>query len=302
MTQQRVLVGGAAGRFAGRVVPALARRGVLPRGFVRTAEQADVARAHGASETVLGDLRDAGGVDAALAGVDRAFYISPVFQEDEAAIGVGFVDAARRAGVRRIVFSTIIHPSLDLRNHAAKRPIEDALFRSGLDYTFLRPSVLYQNLAAAWPATLGSGVLAEPFSQTARIARVDYRDVAEVAAIALTEDTLLNGAFELSADGGRNREELAAIASTVSGRTIAAASPGFEDWAAKARLPYDDAQKRQLAAMYANYDRHGLLGNPFTLRAILGREPRSLESFFADLMAGTPTTVTRTPAAGRADA
>ena len=206
-------------------------------------------------------------------------------------MGIGFVEAAKKARVRRIVFSTIIHPSLDLRNHASKRPIEDALFRSGLDYTMLRPAVLYQNMAAGWPAVLASGVLADPFSATARIARVDYRDIADVAAIALTEDLLLNGAFELSADGGKDREELAAIASEASGRAIKAAAPGFEEWMAKANLAYDGAQKQQLAAMYANYDQHGLLGNPFTLRAILGREPRTLHDFFADLVAGTPTTI-----------
>ena len=113
-----------------------------------------------------------------------------------------------------------------------------------------------------------------------------------MAAIALTEDHLLDGTFELSGDGGRNREELAAIASKASGRAIEAASPGFEEWAAKADLPYNAAQKQQLAAMYAHYDQHGLPGNPFTLRAILGRKPRSLNAFFADLTAGTPTTIT----------
>lgn len=292
MTQAtNTLVVGAAGRFAGLVVPALAARGVKPRGLVRTPEQADVARANCAAEVVLGDMRDRASLESALHGIERAFYVSPVFQEDESEMGVGFVETAKRAGVKRIVFSSLIRPSLGLRNHASKRPIEDALFSSGLDYTVLRPSVLYQNLAAAWPAVLESGVLAEPFSAGARIARVDYRDVAEVAAIALTDDVLLNGSFELCADGGKTREEVAAIASEVSGRTITAAAPTFEEWAAKAKLPYAEKQKQQLAAMYAHYDKHGLLANPFTLRAILGREPRSMRDFFADLMAARPTLI-----------
>jgi uncharacterized protein YbjT (DUF2867 family) len=287
---KRTLVVGAAGRFAGLVVPALARRGVHPLGFVRRSEEAEKARNSGASEIVVGDLRDRSSVEAALSGVERVFYISPVFQGDEAEIGIGFVEAAQRAGVRRIVFSTVIHPSLDLRNHASKRPIENAILQSGLDYTLLRPAVFYQNLAAAWPAILESGVLAEPFSSASLIARVDYRDVAEVAAMALTGDDLLNGTFDLSADRGKNREEVAAIASTVSGRLIKAAAVDFEEWFAKAHLPYNDRQKQQLAAMYAHYDRHGLRGNALTLRAILGREPRSMQSFFADLVAGKPTT------------
>jgi hypothetical protein len=38
--------------------------------------------------------------------------------------------------------------------------------------------------------------------------------------------------------------------------------------------------------MMAHYDRHGLPGgNPLVLRAILGREPRSLKDYFRELAA-----------------
>ena len=40
-----------------------------------------------------------------------------------------------------------------------------------------------------------------------------------------------------------------------------------------------------LEAMFGWYDRHGLRGNPLTLRAILGREPRTLEAYFGELSA-----------------
>ena len=35
--------------------------------------------------------------------------------------------------------------------------------------------------------------------------------------------------------------------------------------------------------MFDWYDRHSLLGNALTLRAILGREPRTLRSYFEEL-------------------
>lgn len=41
---------------------------------------------------------------------------------------------------------------------------------------------------------------AEPWSDETRFSRVDYRDVAKVAAIALTSDRVLYGTFELCAD------------------------------------------------------------------------------------------------------
>ena len=286
-----ILVVGATGRFAGLVVPALAGRGATVRGLVRDAALGSKARTNGAAEIAVGDLRDRASLDAATRGVDGAFYIAPVFQPDEARIGLDFVQAARDAGVKRIVFSSAIHPVISvLQNHADKVPVEEAIVSSGMEYTILHPTVFYQNMAGAWPAVLQTGVLAEPFSQTARLARVDYRDVAEVAAIAFVEDRLVDGTFELCADGGLNRDEVAATISEVVGRQIKAASPNFEAWLEMAKMKPDDGQKAMLAAMYAYYDRHGLSGNPLTLRAILGREPRSLRQFFADLAAGAPVT------------
>ena len=290
-TSSTVLVVGAAGRFAGLVVPALAERGVEVRGLARSAKQAEQARSNGAAEIAIGDLRDRASLDAALRGVERAFYLAPVYQEDEARMGLSFVEAAKAAGLRRVVFSSVIHPVIGvLQNHIQKVPVEEALVESGMEFTILHPAVFYQNLAAAWSAVVETGVFAEPFSAAARISRGDYRDVAEIAAVALTEDRLLNGTFELCADGGMDRVQVAGVMGEVLGRPIEAAAPAFDAWASQAKLPYDDHQKAELASMYAFYDRHGLVGNALTLQAILGREPRSLRQFLADLAAGKKTT------------
>ena len=290
-SKTKVLVVGAAGRFAGLVVSALAGRGVSVRGLVRDEKQGEQARRNGAAELTIGDLRDRASIDAALRGIGAAFYIAPVYQKDEAGMGLPFVAAAKAAGVRRIVFSSAIHPVIGkLQNHIQKVPVEEAVVESGMEFTILNPTVFYQNLAAAWPGVAQTGVFAEPFSASARISRVDYRDVAEVAAMAFTEDRLLNGTFELCADGGLDRGEVAAAMGEVLERDIEAAAPNFGTWMAQVKLPYDEHQTEELKAMYDYYDRYGLLGNPLTLRAILGREPRSMRQFFADLAAGTKTT------------
>jgi uncharacterized protein YbjT (DUF2867 family) len=67
-----------------------------------------------------------------------------------------------------------------------------------------------------------TGVVAEPWSNDTRFSRVDYRDVAEVAAIALTEDRLLYGTLELCADGLLDRHAVAALIGDVLGREIEA--------------------------------------------------------------------------------
>jgi len=50
-----------------------------------------------------------------------------------------------------------------------------------------------------------TGAIGEPWSNETRFSRVDYRDVAEVAAIALTEDRLLYRTYELCAEGWLRR-------------------------------------------------------------------------------------------------
>jgi hypothetical protein len=92
---------GGAGKLAGLVAPALAKRGVKIRGLAPNARQGDIVRKHGAAEIAIGDLRDRASLDAALKDVDAIFYIAPAFLPNEAEIGKSMVDAARRAGMRR---------------------------------------------------------------------------------------------------------------------------------------------------------------------------------------------------------
>lgn len=285
---RRVLVVGAAGRFAGFVVSALAQKGIAVRGLVRDETAAAAARARGAAEIAVGDLRDPESLDAAARGVHGVFHIGPAFAPDEATLGINMVRAAQRAGVEKFVFSSVIQPTYaKLANHASKIPVEEALFESGLEYTILRPTNFFQNLTPAWPAVIANGAFGEPFPKTAKIARVDYRDVAEAAAIAFSQGRLGYGAFDLCADGSPSREHIVAIMSEVLGRPIVAIEPGFDEWAARANLPYSDAQQQLLRQVHAHYAAHGSPGNSLTLRAILGREPRSLRQFIEEL-ATTP--------------
>ncbi len=196
---------------------------------------------------------------------------------------MNLIEAAKSAGVQRFVFSSVIHPTLGLESHAAKVPVESALYSSGMEFVVLHPTTFFQNLEGAWPTVVEKGVLAEPFPKTARIARVDFRDVAEVAAIALTEDRLRFGTFELCSEGLPNRVDIATVMTEALGREIQAAESPFADWAAKASLPYDEQQKKLLKKLYDFYGAHGAAGNSLTLRAILGREPRTLRQFVEEL-------------------
>ena len=283
-TNPTVLVIGATGRFAGLVVPELVRRNANVRALVRDSANAEKARKLGVSEVATGDLRNRQSLERAVEGVDGVFHIGPAFAPDEAAMGVAMVEAATRAGVRKFVFSSVMQPTnTRLKNHASKVPVEAALYSTKMEYTILHPANFMQNVEAAWPAVLDNGVFSEPFPKTAKLARVDYRDVAEVAAIALTEARLSYATLDLCAEGMHSREDIVAMMSEELGRPISVGEPTFGEWAANASLPYSDRQMQVLAKIYAHYAKYGLGGNSLTLRAVLGREPRSLRSFIREL-------------------
>lgn len=277
----RALVIGATGGNAGHVVPELLRRGVDVRALVRSEQKAVEARARGARETVVGDLRDPDGLRRAMDGVDGVFHINPAFAPAEADLGVSVVRAAEAAGVGKVVFSSVYHPSSSLTNHAAKRPVEEALYTSDMTFVVLQPAMFMQNLTGLADAA-SKGRVAFPYSARSQMSYVDYRDIAEVAAIGMTESRLDDGTFELAAGGTVDTVAIAALFSAALGRPVEASESDPAD--VLARMP-DGPLRDGLRRMFSEYDRHGFHGgNPLVLEAVLGRPPRSLAAFVQELV------------------
>ena len=280
----KIMMVGATGKYAGLVLPALKKRGATVRALVRNEEGARVAQELGADETAIGDLEDPASLSAAAAGTEAVFHINPAFAPNEAELGLAMVKAAEDAGVNKFVFSGIIHPSLsNLPNHAAKLPVEQAIYESGMIFTVLQPTLFMQTLEICWPEVIGEGKLSLPYSKQMRVSYVDYRDVAEAAAIALTSDKLDYGTYELCAPGMINRIELALLMTKTLGSGVEAIEPTFDEWADRAQMP-EGPQRDGLKRMYADFDEGGLPGgNSIVLEAVLGRAPRTLDQFVEEL-------------------
>ena len=142
------------------------------------------------------------------------------------------------------------HPSLSLVNHASTRPVEEALYRSDLEFTVLQPAMFMQGLSGGWQSAVANGVFVMPYSKDSAMTFVDYRDVAEAAAIAFATDDLGNGTFELAAGGTVTRTELAALMTWYAGREVVArdVDPGIS----LKDMP-DGFEKDGLRAMFADY-------------------------------------------------
>ena len=80
-----------------------------------------------------------------------------------------------------------------------------------------------------------------------------------------------------------NRKDVAKLLSEVLGREMKAVT--FEAGKAPAGGKPEDEQRAMLQKMFHWYDHHPLVGNALTLRAILDREPRTLQTYFEELAA-----------------
>lgn len=279
----KVLVIGAAGEFAGLVVPALKQKGITVYALVQDADKGSNAMKRGADYTVTGDLNDPKSLSDATKGMDGVFHINPAFAPHEADLGVAMVTAAKENGVKKFVFSSVYHPGLSLINHNAKLPVEEALYNSGMDFTILQPAMYMQMLNSTWKTALESGLITMPYSMYSKMCYVDYRDVAEAVAIAMTTDRLSYGTFELCSNGMYNRLDLATLMGYAMGRTINAEETSPDEFAKHSNMP-DGGMKEGLVKMMQHYDRAGFAGgNDLVLKTILGRAPRSVVNYFEEL-------------------
>lgn len=179
-----ILVTGATGTIGSEVVRQLAARGEKVRALTRNPEKAQVPTG---VETARGHHADRASVQAAMTGIEVAFLVG-VFGPDDAEHDRGLVEAARAAGVRRIVKLSGIgagDPAIGPVGtwHV---PGEQAVRKSGLEWTVLRPSAFASN-TLGWAASVRSGSPIPNTSGTGGQGVVDPRDVSEVAVAALLD-------------------------------------------------------------------------------------------------------------------
>lgn len=145
--QRRVLLTGATGYIGGRLLRLLEEGPYRLRCMARSPEGL-AARVDPATEVVAGDVLDRESLDAALAGVDSAFYLihsmgdSGDFVAKELEAARNFAEAAQSAGVRRIVYLGGLGGD-DLSPHLESRQrVGDEFRRSGVQTIELRSSVV----------------------------------------------------------------------------------------------------------------------------------------------------------------
>ena len=272
-----ILVTGAAGKTGKALVQALAARGAPTRAFVRRPEQISELHACGATEVGVGDLRNGIDVERSCQQIDTIYLICPNMQPDEVAIAERVITAAKRAGVGRLVYHSVLHPQTEaMPHHWQKLRVEELLFTAGLDYTILQPAAYMQNVLVGWSTIFNKGIYRIPYATSTRLGMVDLHDIAEAAAEVLTTEGHSSATYELATAEWLTQDAVAAILGEVIGRTVRVEEQEREQWVQQARnSALDDYAVATLRKMFIYYERYGFCGNATLLTWLLSRPPTS---------------------------
>jgi uncharacterized protein YbjT (DUF2867 family) len=272
-----IVVTAAGGQTGTAVVRALWSRGHPVRALVRGGRPHAELTAL-AADVVPADLTDDAAVGRALEGADALYLIWPNFDPQEAAGAGALLAAARRAGVGRVVYHSVLRPhARTMPHHAAKDRVEELLDASGLAWRVLQPCAYADNLDGQVAEVAATGLFRSPWGLAQAQSFVDLRDVADAAAVLLTEDGLDGGTFEAVGPEPLTAPRLAELLAGRLGRDVTAVDvvpdgpvPPVSDYAAHCRR-----------LMFGHYRAHGFTGSPRVLRTLLGRPPRTFAEHLA---------------------
>jgi uncharacterized protein YbjT (DUF2867 family) len=276
-----IVVTAAGGRTGTAVVRALRDRGEQVRAVVSRRGDRPELTALGA-EVVRAELTSPMPWAQVLAGADALYLVWPNFDPDEAEGAPVLFAEARRAGLPRLVYHSVLRPQARaMPHHAAKDRAEEALDGSGVPWRVLQPCAYADNLDDQLPEVAATGVLRSPWGLRTGQSLVDLRDVADAAAVLLTEDGLDGGTFEAVGPEPLTAPDLARLIGAHLGREVRA-----EDVVPQGAVPTAYAGRCR-RTMFDHYRAHGFTGSPRVLTALLGRPPRT----YAEHLAGSPEAV-----------
>lgn len=283
-----ILVTGAGGKTGKAIVKRLAAGREPVRALAFHSEQTPELTGLGASEVVIGDMRDRGFMHAVFAGVRAVYHICPNVNPDEVVMAENALAGARAAGVEHFVYHSVLHPQVEaMPHHWLKMRVEERLFAAGVPFTILQPAPYMQNVLAYWEAIVNQGEYALPYSPAAPLSMVDLDNVAAAAARVLTEPGHAGATYELAGPQALSAYEVAQILGRVLGREVRAEQIELGEWERRARnSPMGAYAVETLLAMFNYYDRYGLMGNSHVLEWLLGRPPTRFEDFIAQRARG----------------
>ena len=281
-----ILVTGAAGKTGKAIIMALSASGHEIRALVHRKDHLAAVTLAGAGDIVVGDLSDPGILKEAVLGVQAVYHICPNVSPHEIEYGRRIIEASQWARIDRLVYHSVLHPQIQaMPHHWAKMRVEELIFESGLSFTILQPAAYMQNLLGYWDAII-SGTLPIPYSADTRLGMVDLQDVAEAAAIVVSDPIHEGAIYELVGPDSYSQSDLAEILSNKLDITVQIEQVPVEKWERESLSKgLGKYQVDTLAAMFRYYERNDFWGNSMVLGWLLGRKATGFNTFMQSFLA-----------------
>jgi uncharacterized protein YbjT (DUF2867 family) len=276
-----ILVTGASGTVGKEVLKQVAKSGAKHRAMYRSDSEA--AKAPAGTETVIADFAKKESLKPALRGVESVFVVcSPI--PDLVQLESNVIDACVAAGVKHVVLSSAMGAGEWNKSFPAwHRQVEDKLKAAKLSHTILRPNSFHQNVVAFYAATVRTQNAFYSSMKNARNSFLDVRDIAAVAAKALSGGQHTGRTYELNGPEALDYTTLATKISAVAGREVkyvdipmdaqrgAMREQQMPDWLIEALL---GLQEYYLAGKGGQTDE--------LLETLLARPPITMDQFLAE--------------------
>lgn len=273
-----IVVTGATGGFGSATVEHLLER--IPAGQIGVSVRDTAKAQHFADRGVRvrqGSYEDPAALRASFAGADQVLLVSG---NDPAADMVGLhrsaVEAAVAAGARRILY-TSQHgavPGNPYRPSDIHIATEAMLGDSGVEWTALRNGAYgpLDQILGPWQRT---GVIAQP--EDGPVPYTDRADIAEATAVLLAGDRTFDGPVTLTAPTAVTFDDLAEIASDLTGRPIQRIQLDDEQWITQQNTIGMPEQTARLLLTWYQAARAGYFAQTDPLLTeLLDREPRTI--------------------------
>lgn len=226
-------------------------------------------------------------LDTAFADADKLLLISSSEVGQRAAQHRAVIDAARRAKVQLIAYTSVLDAGDSLLGLAAEhRETEAMLASSGLPFVLLRNGWYTENYTASVPTALAHGALIGS-AGNGRIASAARADYAEAAAAVLTRDDQAGKVYELAGDTSYTLTELAAEVARQSGKPVVYQDMPEADYkAALLGVGLPDFVATLLSDSDAAASKGALFDDGRQLSALIGRPTTPMKATVKAALAG----------------
>jgi len=277
-----ILITSAPGNNANAVIRELTKAGVRVRALLRNPNSAGEIKGP-LVEVAVGDFLNTASLDAALRGVEKVFLIPPTDPRSVEMQG-NFIRAAKRAGTRHVVKLSVNGADVNSRVRVARWHAEGEkeLEASGIPFTHLRPNAFMQNLLGLAPTIVSQGEFYQPAAD-GKVSHIDVRDIAAVAAKALTENGHQGKTYVITGPEALSYDEAASKISKAIGKPVKYVNVTPEDFK-KSLLGWGipefmaDGLNEFFAAIRAGYC--AVVTN--TVEEVTKRKPISFDDFVRD--------------------